>query len=90
MQWNNRIVFGHMRTIKISKTITQRLFQDEILKQTDLGKYTCSYKNKKFLRCANMTQLLQRQENQLHFFTVENINYQEKKNRLRQKVLKGA
>lgn len=90
MQWNNRIVFGHMRTIKISKTITQRLFHDEILKQTDLGKYTCSYKNKKFLRCANMTQLLQRQENQLHFFTVENINYQEKKNRLRQKVLKGA
>lgn len=41
MQWNNRIVFGHMRTIKISKTITQRLFHDDILKQTDLGKYTC-------------------------------------------------
>lgn len=79
MQWNNRIAYGHTRTIKISKTITQRLFHDDILKQTDLGKYTCSYKNKKFLRCANMTQLLQRQENQLHFFTVENINYQEKK-----------
>lgn len=22
MQWNNRIAYGHMRTIKISKTIT--------------------------------------------------------------------
>lgn len=50
MQWNNRIVYGHVRTIKISKTITQRLFHDDILKQTDLGEIYVQLQKQEILK----------------------------------------
>lgn len=83
MLWNKGIVCGHLRIIQSPKAIIKRQFDNIIIKQTDLVKYIHSVpKTRKTKRCANMTQLLLKQENQSIAFTMvshKKIYSQEKK-----------